>query len=208
MRVWIFIFACVAVAAACHAQNSVGFRSYENSSQMINRWDSGLQKALDANNAYYAGKADKKGKRKKAKPDPTLKTEFEGRTFLAEQGNFDKKMAGQNTFLFDQKVSSDKFVTRSFLGIRNPWFGKKEYSSSKANLLTKSDLAIGDKKFQTDAAETKAFYQAGKTAHERLEPVPTKSTKVEPKAQGMLSAISSQKNLTVDEVRKLLNKGN
>lgn len=162
---------------------------------MVQRWDTPAQKAMEAM---------KPGKKKKN--DPSLQADFSDKAFTGGGGEFGKKLSGQKEFQFDQKVSSEKFATRSFLGIKNPWFGRKTVATDKASLWSKTDIANANKKFAVDAAATREFYQTDKKAGLRLAEVPTRSTKVEAKAQGMMDTISNQKNLTVEQVRELLNK--
>ncbi len=200
MRLSPCLFAWLIAAISCHAQNSVSPKYFKDSS-MAQRWDSSTEKAMAAMGVTKAGES---GKRKKE--DASLKTEFSDKTFSSGGGEFGKSMAGQKEFQFEQKVSSEKFATRSFLGIKNPWFGRKTVEADKASLWSKTGIANADKKFAVDAAGTREFYQADKKAGERMEEVPTRSTKVEGKAQGMMDSISSQKNLTVEQVRELLNK--
>lgn len=200
MRLSFCLFAWLIVSITCHAQNSVNMDLYPDSS-MVQRWDASTQKAMAAMNP---GKGGKPGRTRKG--DPVLKTEFSEKTFSSGGGQFGKTVSGQKEFAFDQKVSADKFATRSFFGIKNPWFGRKTVGTDKASLWSKTGVANADKKYAVDATDTREFYQADKKAGERLEPVPTASLKMEGKAQGMLDSISSQKTLTVEQVRELLNK--
>jgi actin-related protein len=170
-------------------------------SDMMQRWDSAAKKAVAATQPQpFIG-------RKPRKPDPLLTNNFQGKTFNGVGAEFDKKHAVQKDYLYDKKSSStSQFGTRSFFGLKNPWFGKKVMHTDKASLLTKSDVALADKQFPIEAASTKEFYQAKKKANERMEPVQTGSTKVEAKQQGLLNSITQQKNLSVEQVRELLNK--
>lgn len=198
MRVTVSLFAWLIVSAACHAQSAMNIDLYPNS-EMVQRWNSATKKAIAATQPQPTGK-------KPRKADPLLTNSFQGRTFDGAGGNFDKKLSGQKDFVYDKKTSANKFSTRSFFGLKNPWFGEKVVDTRKASLWSKTEVANADKKFPLESASTKEFYQADKKAHERTAPYPTQSTKVEPKAQGLLSSISDQKNLTVDQVRELLNK--
>jgi hypothetical protein len=154
----------------------------QNSVNMEGYQDSPMVQRWNAP-AQKAIEAMKPGKKNK-KDDLSLQADFSGKTFTAGGGEFGKSLSG----------------------IKNPWFGRKTVETDKASLWSKTDIANANKSFAVDAAATREFYQADKKAGERLEPVPTRSTKVEPKAQGMMDKISSQKNLTVEQVRELLNK--
>lgn len=198
MRVTLSLFVWLIASAACYAQGARNIDLYPNS-DMVQRWNSATKKAIAATQPQATGKKPRKG-------DPLLTNSFQSKTFEGAGGNFDKKLSGQKDFLYDKKTSTNKFSTRSFFGLKNPWFGQKVADTGKASLWSKTEVANANKKFPIDSASTKEFYQADKKANERMTPYETGSTKVEPKAQGLLSGISEQKNLTVEQVRELLNK--
>lgn len=198
MRVTATLFAWLIVLITCHAQNTMPMSAYTDS-DMMQRWDSATKKAIAATQPQPTGK-------KPRKADPLLTNSFQGRKFDGGAGSFDKKLSGQKDFLYDKKTSASKFGTRSFFGLKNPWFGAKVVDTGKASLWSKTEVANAEKKFPIDSASTREFYQADKKASERQAPYSTGTTKVEPKAQGILSGISEQKNLTVEQVRELLNK--
>lgn len=185
--------------SAAVAQNSQNLEYYKDST-MVQRWDSATQKAIAAT------QANQPGKRKKKKTDAILRNEFQGKAFEGGGGNFGKKLSGQKDFAFDQKVSSGSFGTRSFFGLKNPWFGKKVAPTSTASLWSKTAVANADKAFPLESAETREYYQADKKAAEREAPVPTRAISVEGSAQGSVG-LSSRKDMTIEEVRHLLNKG-
>jgi hypothetical protein len=99
---------------------------------------------------------------------------------------------------------SDSYTTRSFFGLKNPWFGKKVMKTDSANLWSKSLVANADKKFAVDAASIREFPQAKKSAQGTNHIVEKKTFIVEGKAQGSLDQTKQQ--LTIDEVREILNK--
>ncbi len=200
MRLSFCLFVWSIVSITCHAQNSHNMQFYPDSS-MVKRWDASTQKAMAAMNVNESGKP---GKRKKH--DASLKTEFSDKTFSSAGGEFGKSLSGQKEFALNDKVSPDSFATRTFFGIKNPWFGRKTVETDKAILWSKTNIANADRKFAVDGADVREFYQADKKTGERLEALPTRSTTVDGKAQGMMDNISSQKNLTVEQVRELLNK--
>ena len=198
MRVIVFLLASVVALITCHAQ-SVNIDYYKNS-DMVQRWDSATKKAIAATQPGTTGA------RKPKKADPLLTNRFQAKTFEGGGGNFDKKLSGQKDFLYDQKTSAGKFATRSFFGLKNPWFGKKVVDTGKASLWSKSAVANADKKFPLESAETREFYQADKNAFGRNEVVPTRPADARGKAQGVVEAVSRNDNLTIEQVRELLNK--
>jgi hypothetical protein len=203
MRLTPFLFAWMIGLIIGHAQNTVSPEYYKDSA-MAQRAISSIEKANAAMGVTKVGKNGKPAKRKKN--DPSLNTEFSDRTFSGGGGNFDKKLAGNHSYRLDKDLAPGGFATRSFLGIKNPWFGKKVAKTGAASLWSKTDVANADKKFAVDDADTREFYQADKKAAEKTDPIATRSTKVEPKFQGFIDKTMNQKNLTVEEVRELLNK--
>jgi len=98
--------------------------------------------------------------------------------------------------------------TRSFLGIKNPWFGGKVYDTKRASLLTKSAILNADREVPVKKAEAASYYDATKGAYFGSPVVPVRPFIPQPAAQGSVSGISDKINhkMTIDEVRELLNK--
>ncbi len=98
--------------------------------------------------------------------------------------------------------------TRSFLGIKNPWFGGKVYDSKGASLLTKSAIVNADREVPVKKAEAANYSDATKGAYFGSPVVPVQPFIPQPAAQGSVSGISGKINekMTIDEVRELLNK--
>jgi len=97
---------------------------------------------------------------------------------------------------------------RSFLGIKNPWFGGKVYDSQAASTWSKSAIANADRKVPVKKAEAVGFYDATKQATLGATTVPLHPFTPQAGAQGAVSRISDKINnkMTIDEVRELLNK--
>lgn len=97
--------------------------------------------------------------------------------------------------------------TRSFFGIKNPWFGRKVFQSDQANLTTKYELKATEKQFGTDKARVKSFAETDREPLDALQaPAETRPFLVQGKSQKALDQQSNQKELTIDDVRKILNK--
>jgi hypothetical protein len=144
-----------------------------------------------------------------AKPDMSLINPMNDKKFQGERFSLGKKAAAQSKFLFYQKLSAPKYYSvRSFLGIKNPWFGKVVYDSSQASLWSKSLVVNADKKVPVDSAQTRKFYQADKQAARREQPVKAGAYLGRGGAQGSLDKISDKidKNMTIEQVREILNK--
>ena len=144
-------------------------------------------------------------------PDLSLVSSMEGRSFAGGGGfALGKKPTVPTAFGFDEKASTPEFGgNRSFLGIKNPWFGNKVYDSGAANVLPKSLIANADRKFTVAGESTAPYSGAGKMmAGVPAGAVPTRAFAGRGGAQGALDQISAQlgKGLTIDDVREILNK--
>lgn len=102
----------------------------------------------------------------------------------------------------------DFAYTRSFFGIKNPWFGGKVYDTKNASLLTKSALLNADREVPVKKAEAAGYYDATKAAYFGSPVVPVREFIPSPAAQGAVSGITEKitDKMTIDEVRELLNK--
>jgi hypothetical protein len=158
----------------------------------------------------FAQQADKKLlDRVTAKPDMSLINPMNNKKFDGGGFSFRKKAAGSSKFLYEQKFSAGKYRNvRSFLGLKNPWFGKMVYDSSQASLWSKTLGVSSGKKVPVESAQTQKFYQADRKVARREEPVKTSAYLGRGGAQGSLDQISEKidKNMTIEQVRELLNK--
>ena len=95
-----------------------------------------------------------------------------------------------------------------FLGLKNPWLGKTVYDSSQASLWSRTLVVNAGKKVPVESAQTQKFYQADKRVGRREEPVKTSAYLGRGSVQGSLNQISDKidKNMTIEQVRELLNK--
>ena len=189
------VFFLLAAAFCSHAQ-----KKEEPSMNMIERMDAGRNRAMAAVNSGNQGKSQKS--------DPALASRYSSRSFQGGSEAMSRKSAPVSPFLYDQKYSAKKFESgRSFFGIKNPWFGNKVFDSGQADLWSKTLIANSDKKFRTEQAGTKAFAVDGKTAAVEA-PVEVKDYVVQGTAPGSVSKITDKihKDMTIEEVRELLNK--
>lgn len=131
-----------------------------------------------------------------------------------------KKFEGEGRLNLNQAAGSDRTAieakpidarsyreTRSFLGIKNPWFGSKVVSTQPANLNSLT-VPNAEKAFPTRTAAAKTSSDSGHTSPEATREVPTKPYLGKGSAQGALDPFSEAANrkLTVEDVRELLNK--
>jgi hypothetical protein len=158
----------------------------------------------------FAQQADKKLlDRVTAKPDMSLINPMNDKKFDGGGYSLGKKATGSSKFLYQQKFSAEKYRNvRSFLGLKNPWFGKMIYGSSQASLWSKTLGVNAGKKVPVESAQTQRLYEADKKAARREEPVKTSAYLGRGGAQGSLDQISDKidKNMTIEQVRELLNK--
>ena len=96
---------------------------------------------------------------------------------------------------------------RSFLGIKNPWFGQSVYDAKSALLSSRMGFDTS-KSYALKPAATGSFSDASKKANATKPQVPTTPFQVQGEAQGALQQISDKvkKEMTIDDVRELLNK--
>lgn len=104
-----------------------------------------------------------------------------------------------------KEAQTKEFGTRSFLGIRNPWFGKKVYETRAAEELTR--YVLSDKAFASRAVESKPARDAFKRAEGVDGAVDARDFLARGKSQGSLNnTYPSGPALSIDEVRELLNR--
>lgn len=117
-----------------------------------------------------------------------------------------KKFDGGREYRGLKPARTKEFATRKFLGIRNPWFGKKVYETEAARELTR--YVLSDKEFASRAVEPKAAREEGRAAWQFDEAVDTRQFLGRGKSQGSLDATQAQGGapLSLNEVRELLNR--
>jgi hypothetical protein len=105
------------------------------------------------------------------------------------------------------------FETRSFLGIKNPWFGRRVFETSAGNLGGRTARESSEN-YKTEAYTVREFAKA--TKPDLADATPALPNAAEPrpylipgKTQSGVDKFSQnlKKELTIDDVRDLLNKG-
>lgn len=98
-----------------------------------------------------------------------------------------------------------EYTTRSFLGIRNPWFGNKVYQTKAGRELTK--YVLHDKAFDSRRVDTRMAPDAELQSPQDGQAASTRGFLGRGKSQAILDAAHpSSGPLTLDEVRDLLNR--
>ncbi|MEI8294490.1 MAG: hypothetical protein WCG66_11005 [bacterium] len=96
---------------------------------------------------------------------------------------------------------------RSFFGIKNPWFGQRIYDAKPASLSTSRDIGLS-KNYTIRSVAVQNFPDSSKTLSPSKPEPSTKPFLAQGGAQGAMSQISEKvkKEMTIDDVRELLNK--
>lgn len=147
-----------------------------------------------------------------AKWDMSQRNFMDGKAFnMGSSLDFSKKTTmAQTSFLYDQKAKPEGYTTRSFFGIKNPWIGTKIYEAKPASLWSKTLVENADKKYTTEEVmKTDSYAKSGQKANLgnsiTLTPefIPKSGT---PGAMDQINDQLKKKNMTIDQVRELLNK--
>jgi len=97
--------------------------------------------------------------------------------------------------------------SRSFLGIKNPWFGQLTYDAKSASLSPRSGAELS-KSYSVKPADVVPYAASSQSANSSKPEVPLQPFLVQGEAQGAMQQISDRvkKEMTIDDVRELLNK--
>jgi hypothetical protein len=173
-------------------------RAQEQEAGMLQRIDLNTKRAMQAMDAS-------------AKPDPSLASPLAAKSFQAN--SFNAKTFGTGSYAGAKSAASGTFETRSFLGIKNPWFGKKVFATD-ANRVAQKAARESSETFRTQTFAVREFDQsrkadAGAAAAEVPVAAEPRPYLVPGKTQGAMDRYTENlhKDLTIDDVRDLLNKG-
>lgn len=97
--------------------------------------------------------------------------------------------------------------SRSFLGIKNPWFGQRTYDAKPASLSPRGGAELV-KPYSVKPAAVTSYAASSRSANPSKPPIPLQPFLVQGEAQGAMQQISDRvkKEMTIDDVRELLNK--
>jgi hypothetical protein len=132
--------------------------------------------------------------------NPMGDKEFSASAFAA------KKFETGGEYRGIKSARTKEYTTRKFLGIRNPWFGKKVHETEAARELTK--YVLSDKEFTSRAVESRAALEEGRAALQFNGEIDARQFLGRGKSQAVLDQTYSQGGapLSLDEVRELLNR--
>ncbi len=130
--------------------------------------------------------------------------EGSGKMNLKKAGGFDRSAGANGAF-----QTGSYTMTRSFFGIKNPWFGGKVVDVKSANMNTDFVIPNLQREVETKGlAESRSAREADKTANFRDETVPTKAHALKAGAQGAMDLFGEQakKEMSIEDIREILNK--
>ncbi len=141
-------------------------------------------------------------------PDLTVKFELADKPFSTGGGAINNKTANVKAFAFSKSANlRDGFHTKNFTGAKG--FSTQAYAGNKDASVAKRSFGETDRGYAThDLAGVHEARDAGKTMATREYTAATGKEPFVPhgKSQGTIDALMQEKNLTIDQVRELLNK--
>lgn len=146
------------------------------------------------------------------KPDLQRGNCFQGRAYNGGGGSMSIRTssAADRTFAGTKGANIKDFAfTRSFLGLKNPWFGNRVCETKDASTWSRSVVMNANKAVDVRKAEAVgSYYNSGKEARFGSPVVPVRQFIPAPASPGAVSQITDKikTNMTIDEIRDLLNK--
>lgn len=143
---------------------------------------------------------------------PMQSKEFSGASAFAA------KEYGATNYAGIKDANTKEFTTKSFFGIKNPWFGREVYDSGVDKLSQKTDRSANDA-FSTDTFATADYESANKDSGFEDKPTPRAETPREfavfdpfkrrsDTTAGLQEFTDTfERDLSIEDVRALLNKG-
>lgn len=159
--------------------------------------------------AAFGQQQDKKLIDRIQRPDMQLGNPLQSKSYEAATGiNIKRVYYAEKNFSTSQSGAVKDFSgVRSFFGIKNPWFGKLTYDAKPATLGANSGFDPA-KSYNVKSAATVPFKFPSTASQSPSQAVSTKSFLMQGKASGAMQQLSEKvrKEMTIDEVRELLNK--
>ena len=144
------------------------------------------------------------------RPNTELTNPMQGKSFLGGGGVEMKEAAlGRGAFAGVKSAPMKEFAgTRSFFGIKNPWFGNRVFETKSASLSGGGGLGNLEAAYPVRDAVTRDFSSSGKKANFNSADIPARPFVVSGEAQGAFEQLSEKihKEMTIDDIRELLNK--
>lgn len=142
-------------------------------------------------------------------PDRTLTSPMQGKSFgissAHDAGGFD---GGSKGYLAKDSTAVKEYSgTRSFFGIKNPWFGNKIFPADAAPIASSGNSSLAARVFPVANATVTESALASKKMNGSDRVVSTREYAGKGGAQGGLDQITDKvhREMTIDDVRELLN---
>jgi hypothetical protein len=185
------VLACLLLTAWCA-------RAQQQEPELLARIDSETMRAMKAMDVHSKGDA--------ALMNPMQKMAF-------NTSSVGTKTFSTSQFTGVKDAGVKTFETHSFLGIKNPWLGSKVYDTYAAGLANQTARESSEQ-YKTQAYEVRDFEKEHKgDLRDTSAEVPTDTQPrqylIPGKRQSALDRFTENlhKDLTIDDVRDLLNKG-
>ena len=144
------------------------------------------------------------------RPNMELTNPMQGKSFNGGGGvEIKDATVGRQAFTGAKSPLLKEFAgTRSFFGIKNPWFGNRVFETKPASLSKSGGLGKLDAAYPVRDALTREFPSSEKQANLGTSTVPVRPFLVRGESQGALEQLSTKinKEMTIDDIRELLNK--
>ena len=145
-------------------------------------------------------------------PDRTSQSTYDGRVY-STAGSFSDRKVSTREYAGNKAFSSKEFVTKSYDGEKRSWLGNLLFPSKKLAENLQGVNGDATKKFASKELPTKNYSElAKKSSYRTKEAYETKQISLKGKTQGAIDndphlQEAVKKGLSVEDVRKLLNKG-
>jgi len=173
-------------------------RAQQQEPGLLSRIDSETMRAMKAMDVH-------------SKNDPALANPMQKMSF--DTGSVGTKTFSTSQFGGVKEAGVKTFETRSFLGIKNPWFGGKVYDTYATQMASQTARESSEQ-YKTQAYQIRDFEKEHKNdTRDASTEVSTDTQRrqylIPGKRQGALDRFTENlhKDLTIDDVRDLLNKG-
>jgi len=143
------------------------------------------------------------------RPDMQLGSPLQSKSYQESPGlKIQSSPVSDKSFATNQSRDLREFQgSRSFLGIKNPWFGQPTYDARPASLSPRGGGELS-KPYSVKPAAVTTYAASSRSADSSKPQVPLQPFLVQGEAQGAMQQISERvkKEMTIDDVRELLNK--
>lgn len=143
------------------------------------------------------------------RPDMELGSTLQSKSYQGASGpKIQAYPVSDKTYGTSQSRNMKEFQgSRSFFGIKNPWFGQLTYEAKPASLSPRGGAELS-KSYSVNPAALTSYAASSRSANSSKPQVPLQPFLVPGEAQGAMQQISDRvkKEMTIDDVRELLNK--